>query len=436
MSMTTYLEVAIQTANYLETLEVIEGKGLYWDITSSFNGEWRYYDNISLYAGSSGIIKFLLDLYHVTDDKNYLHKADKAGQHILDRLSISGKLDKAFSKYAVTTGLGGIAFILNELHDETSNKEYFNAVQKILEQMIQDSKSTGAWSGQIGVVADSGSALVLLKLADKYHLEEVDDVLIRFGDYILSQKQIDEKGQVYYVGLDLDYVGGPHGKFNTGFPLGPAGVAFTLLQLWEKTDQERFKEGAQGIPEFYRYYSIDNDKIFLPHYIPDDEYICYVGYCGGPVGTARYFYDAYVKTGDSSYLEAFEKAIEGLSLVNAPYERSAGYWECDNYCCGTAGILQLYIAAYIVTNNEKYLQFAKDTGDILLRRATIKNNQAYWLQAFERKVPENVTVGIGYYDGASGIAAALLQLDSIIKGKLKTVRFVDDPYPAEWEKMS
>lgn len=433
MTNSIYLETALKTANYLQTLEVEEKDGIFWDISNSFNGEWRYYDNISLYAGSSGIIKFLLDLYHYTGKEEYKQKADRAGHHILNRLKESDNLDKAFSKYAITTGLGGIAFILNELYDETGNESYYEAVREILEKIVRDSKKIGAWSGQIGVVADSGTALILINLASKYNIVGADKVLARFGDYLLNQKQIDKEGKVFYVGLDLDYVGGPHGKFNTGFPLGPGGVAFTLLKLWNYTGQENFLEGTKGIKDFYRHYSIDSDKILLPHYLPDDEHICYVGYCGGPVGTARYFYQAFLATEDKSYMDAFEDAVDGLSLVGAPCHRSEGYWQVDNYCCGTAGILQLYLAAFIITGKQKYLDLAKVTGDILVERAYKTDDISYWNQAFERKFPENVTIGLGYYDGAAGIAAALVQLDSVLKGKLKTIRFVDDPFPETWE---
>ena len=169
---------------------------------------------------------------------------------------------------------------------------------------------------------------------------------------------------------------------------------------------------------------------FSPHYLPDDdEHICYVGYCGGPVGVARYFYQAYLTTKNKQYLENFKQSVDGLSLVNAPYERSEGYWQVNNYYCGTAGILQLFIGAYLITQEEKYLRLAEDTGNILVERAKKANGKVFWEQAFERKVPDNITIGIGYYDGEAGIAASLLQLDSLLKENFQAVRFVDDPFP-------
>lgn len=91
--------------------------------------------------------------------------------------------------------------------------------------------------------------------------------------------------------------------------------------------------------------------------------------------------------------------------------------------------MQLFIGAYLITQEEKYLRLAEDTGNILVERAKKANGKVFWEQAFERKVPDNITIGIGYYDGVAGIAASLLQLDSLLKENFQAVRFVDDPFP-------
>lgn len=435
MSDSIYLQTAIQVAHYLEQFEIRDKDGIYWDISNSFQGDWEYYDNISLYAGSSGIIKFLIDLYHATDDKRFLSKAIKAGKHIVNRLLIGDELvGRAFSKFAFTTGLGGVIFVLDELYTETTDTTFSDIVKNLLDEIVSVDNGKGAWSGQIGITADGGTALLLIKLAQKYQIQGAKERLYKFGQYVLSQKRVDKDGQQYYLGMELHYVNGAEGKFNSGFPLGPSGVAFTLLKLWEYTGEKSFFEGTEAIDEFYHYHSIDSEKIFLPRLLPDDNHICYVGYCAGPAGTARYFYEEYLKTKETQYLDDFENAIAGLTLVNAPYERSKGFWEIDNYCCGTSGILQLFIAAYIITGKEKYLTLAKDTGDILIKRAKSNENGIYWEQAFEQKNPNIITVALGYYDGISGIASSLIQLDGLLKGKFSTVRLVDDPFPSRWEK--
>lgn len=434
MSESIYLTTAKQVSNYLKRYEVSKDGGIYWDISKAFQGNWDYYDEISLYAGSSGIIKYFIDLYQATQEKKYLEKIDRAGRYILKRLSQDDQLvGRAFSKFAMTTGLGGVAFILDELYEITGDNAYHDAVENIIREIITTDDGKGAWSGQIGITADGGTALLLLRLTEKYPVNGLQERLEKFGNFVLTQKKVDNDGQFYYLGMEQRFVNGPHDKFNSGFPLGPSGVAYVLLKLWEKTGEKKYLEGVQGIDEFYHYHSVDSEKIFLPRLLPDDNHICYVGYCAGPAGTARYFYEAYLRTGEQHYLDDFENAIAGLTLVNAPYERSEGYWEVDNYCCGTASILQLFIAAYMITGKSKYLTLAKDTGDLLLQRAKRLGEEVYWEQALERINPEKITVSLGYYDGIAGIASSLIQLDSLLKGRLEVIRFVDDPFPSRWE---
>lgn len=429
-----YLPIAIKTANWLDQHIVETERGITWDISQSFKGTWRYYDEASMYAGASGIVKFYLELAQISGNQRYLETAVAAGFELADRaLAPDTHLEKAFSPYAFTTGLSGVAQALdwiNEVHHEAL---FDHAIINILNGIVTHQNQDGSWSGQIGIVADGGTALLLGRLGSKYQIENWQETLIKFGDYILAHKQTDENGQSFYVGLDLKFVGGPIGKFNTGFPLGPSGVAFTLLKLAELTGEERFVAGTKGIREFYEYYN-HGQGLLLPHYHPDTEHICYVGYCGGPVGTARYFYQLAQQTGDADAKKDFESAIQGLDRVQAPAKRSAGYWETDNYCCGTAGILQLFTGAYIVTGRSEYLKKAQQTADILINRAAQDDQFAYWNQAFERKNPQNITAALGFYDGAAGIASYLLQLGEVENGHLFTHRFIDDPYPAMWQQ--
>lgn len=427
--MTKYLDAAIKAAHYINQYQVQSENGIYWDISVSFEGKWRYYDNISMYAGSAGIIKFFLALYQRTQNETYLETAKRAGDYLVYRWREDRPMQKAFSPFAFTTGYSGVGFILDELNQVSAKQEYAETVADIANEIIKESNDKGYWSGQTGIVADGGTVLFLLSLDGRYDIDDLERTIVHFGDYLISTQQSDEYGK-YYIGLDLKYVGGPIGKFNTGFPLGPAGGAFTLLKLYEHTGDQRFLDATQGVKEFYENASLQNDAILLPHYLPDETHMCYAGYCGGPVGVSRYFYEYYKQFNDVRYLDDFKAALRGLDVLGAPEERSAGYWATENYCCGTAGILQLYVGAYLAFGDQSYFDLAKRTADELLKRATIDDTNAKWIQAFERKEPENLTAALGYYDGAAGIATSLLQFDQLLDGEFLYHRVVDDPYPA------
>lgn len=428
-----YLPLAKRVAHRLDQHLKKTPAGLTWDISHSFAGQWRYYDEASLYAGASGIIKFYLLLAQVSGETRYFTTAYQAGQELAARaLAPAAHLEKAFSKYAYTTGLGGVAQALAWLDQAQPTPRFAQAICQILQGIVAEQRPDGAWSGQIGIVADGGTALLLGHLAPRYQIPGWQAALRKFGAYVLRQRQVDAHGQAYYVGLNLNYVGGPAGKFNTGFPLGPAGVAYTLLKLAAWTGEDRFTAGVTGIREFYEYYG-QKEAILLPHYHPDTEGICYVGYCGGPVGVARYFYQLALQQDDRQAARDFAAAIAGLDLVQAPAKRSAGYWQTENYCCGTAGILNLQLGAYLATGQPAYLTQAQATGQLLVNRAVQTTQAVYWHQAFERKVPTNITAALGYYDGAAGIASQLLELGEIEQGHLNTHRLIDDPYPATWK---
>lgn len=426
----SYLTTIQAAEKYLASHRIDTDHGSYWDITNSFHGPWKYYDEISLYAGSSGITKFYLDLAQAFDNPAYLEQAKQAGQYLVWRWNHQRHMKKAFSQYAITTGYSGVAFILDELYQRTHEAQFGETVKEILNQIVQDQQPSGVWSGQIGVVADGGTVLLLLKLGKKYRVQGLDDAVRRFGNYVLDHQREDELGR-YYVGLDLKFVGGPIGKFNTGFPLGPAGVAFVLLKIWQFTDDDKYLKGTDGIDEFYQNNSLSKKEIILPHYFPDEEHIQYVGYCGGPTGTSRYFYEEYKLKHQQRDLQLFKEAVDGVEALGAPEKRSAGYWELDNYCCSTAGILQMYIGAYLATKDPQYFKRAKVAADTIENRVSWDGDQAKWVQAFERIHPNIKTAALGYYDGAAGIADSLLQFYLLKEHpeKLQVNRMLDDPYP-------
>ena len=161
-----------------------------------------------MYAGASGIVKFYLELAKISGDQRYLDTAVAAGHELAARALVNDpQLDKAFSRYAFTTGLSGVAQALDWINQEHHEAVFDHAIIRILNGIVTDQKQDGSWSGQIGIVADGGTALLLGRLGSKYLIDGWQDALIKFGDYVLNHKQVDEHEQSFYVGLDLKFVG-------------------------------------------------------------------------------------------------------------------------------------------------------------------------------------------------------------------------------------
>ena len=127
-----YLPIAIKTANWLDQHIVETERGITWDISQSFKGPWRYYDEASMYAGASGIVKFYLELAKISGDQRYLDTAVAAGHELAARaLAKEPQLDKAFSRYAFTTGLSGVAQALDWINQEHHETVFDQAITKI-----------------------------------------------------------------------------------------------------------------------------------------------------------------------------------------------------------------------------------------------------------------------------------------------------------------
>jgi rhamnogalacturonyl hydrolase YesR len=85
LSKNQYLPIAIKTANWLDQHVVKTDHGITWDISQSFKGPWRYYDEASMYAGASGIVKFYLELAQISGNQRYLDTAVAAGHELAAR---------------------------------------------------------------------------------------------------------------------------------------------------------------------------------------------------------------------------------------------------------------------------------------------------------------------------------------------------------------
>lgn len=90
----------------------------------------------------------------------------------------------------------------------------------------------------------------------------------------------------------------------------------------------------------------------------------------------------------------------------------------------------MFLGLWADTGEEKYLNYAKRVGKQLLSESVYDDSAgACWYHAFDRTDPEHVTAKIGYLDGASGIAAELLQLYQAVTNEFDVLRLPDDPYP-------
>lgn len=437
-----YMEEARKAAVYINTRKVQTPHGLVWSLEDARIYLSNYYDEICMYAGSTGIAHFYVQLYEATGEKNYLEDAREAARYIIWRWDHKRDLAKCFSKYAFTTGYGGVAVFLDELYRLTGEEEYRRVIFEIAEAAMADAipEENGegySWGSYPGVVGDGSAILLLLKLGREFEQPRWREFALRAGRYYLNKGHSYEKGGRYYLGVDPKYFGAGEDYIDPNFPMGTCGIGFLLLRLYEESGDRSFLDAVDGIHDFVKAVALENEEktaALLPHGLPNRPDTYYLSYCHGPVGSARFYHELYKVTKDPEALQWEEKLLNGIIETGAPELHSNGYWYILCLCCGTAGMVNTFLGKWAASGDKRYSDWAERSARVLLtdgQRFLTEDGQVAtkWNQAFAYVAQNQVTANIGMYDGAAGIGWALLQFGLAAKGEFHAARALDDPYP-------
>lgn len=435
-----YLDAARGVMEFINTRKVQGEEGIYWSLQDAAEGREIYYDQITMYAGSSGIICFLLGLYDATKEETYLTQAKEAAKYIIWRWNHDRSLKRNFSQYAFSSGWCGAGFALLRLYEVAKEEIYKETAASIADQTISDAKQDPSgkgyyWSDFPGIVGNAGTILFLLFASRQLQEDRWKQFAIEAGYAYLSKGRDMGNGYLCYQGINPDYFGAGKDYVDPNFPMGTAGIGFTLLRLYEESGEEIFLDAVKGVPEYMGSVAVPMKYgKLLPHGLPDRPNLFYLGYCHGPAGTTRFYYKLQQVTGKDRYGRAICNLVQGLEDTGAPEVRTPGYWNTYNMCCGTAGLLNMYLGLWAAYGQESYLDMARRCGKVILDGAKYDQNAegktlVKWEFALDRVAPDKVTTPIGCFDGAAGIGLALLQLYGAERGAFHAKRFLDDPFP-------
>jgi len=255
---------------------------------------------------------------------------------------------------------------------------------------------------------------------------------IRAGDHIVEQAVPDARGGVRWQGMPAAVLGEAEGSYWPNFQLGTAGTAYALARLGAVTGEKRFIAAAEtGALHLQRIATVKGDAALIHYREPDATDLFYLGYCNGPAGTARLFYQLYLATRDPHYLEWTEMLARGIMASGIPGRLTPGFWNVVCQCCGSAGVVDFFVGLWAATGRAEYRAFAKAVADQMLSRGTDFDGKGYrWYQAYTRVKPTEVAAETGYMVGAAGIAASLLHLELTGRPYRRVVLLPDDPFPA------
>jgi hypothetical protein len=203
------------------------------------------------------------------------------------------------------------------------------------------------------------------------------------------------------------------------FSHGLAGIATALAVAGIEFDRPVWIDAARrGAEQLVTLADTSNDSFRVPHYLGDvddnDEDRFAHGWCHGGTGTSLLFV-ALQRAGvdaiaGAAPLHWHRRCLHGVRISGLPERRYPGFWDNDGRCCGTAGVGDAFLDSWQRTGNNDDLDFAVDLADALVERAIIDGDHAWWQFIEHRAAEPQLPPGVGWMQGAAGIAAYLFRI--------------------------
>jgi lantibiotic modifying enzyme len=392
----------------------------------------------TIYSGNAGIILFFLELAAATGDASYLEDAQRGADQIAatwrDALTAPHWIGLDNVRLTFNMGLAGTAFMLGEAWQATGDVAYRDAALEITHHIATAARPAGGgveWTGATSAGLGDGSIILfLLSAAETFADPSLRALAASGGERILELAE-PALGGSRWSGFPPESLGLPADTSMPNFEFGTAGVAFVLARLFAETGDARFLEAAQaGAAHVRSLATVRDDAALLFYRAPDHTDLYYLGYCHGPVGTARLFYQLYKVSGADDDREWLERFARGITQSGIPEKQTPGLWNVACQCCGTAGIFDFFVSLWAATGKAEHLAFARRVADATLSRASdFDGKGARWYQAWARVHPWDVTAETGYMIGAAGVGSAFLHLALAEQGRYSALLFPDSPFP-------
>jgi lantibiotic modifying enzyme len=195
---------------------------------------------------------------------------------------------------------------------------------------------------------------------------------------------------------------------------GLAGIATTLAIAGAELDRPDLVATAQSGAEHLVTLNIsDQEGFVVPRVYPvnEDSDLDPVTYtwCHGPAGTSLLFaaldYVGVESVAGSAPLSWRRRCLHSERTSGLPERLYPGFWDNDGRCCGTAGVADVLLDSWQATGDQADLDFALRLSDVLVERAVRDGENVYWRFIEHRNEDPLLPPGVGWMQGAAGIAA-------------------------------
>lgn len=411
----TYRDAAVETGTWVRGSAIRTTSGLAWPSDPSDPKSVNH----ALYSGSPGVVLFLLELHHATGRAEYLDDARAGADELIAQLGS----DKQTGLY---TGMAGIGFTLGEVYRATKDSKYRTGMAAVVTTLKERASTTGAgaqWSEVTDIIAgNAGTGLFLLHAGSQLGDAEATGLAARAADRLI-EVGIPEHGGLKWA-MDPKFA-----RLMPNFSHGTAGIAYFLARVYEETKAQKYLAASlAGAKYLQAIAKTDGNICLIQHNQPQGLELYYLGWCHGPVGTARLWRQLAKVTRDKSWDTWVDKSARGVLESGIPEKPTDGFWNNVSQCCGSAGVGQFFLDLHRTRANPTYLAFAKRMTADLLKRGTRDEKGLRWVQAEHRVQPKLLVAQTGYMQGAAGIGMWLLRLDAAENKRRNFVRFPDTPF--------
>ncbi|MFC2157890.1 lanthionine synthetase LanC family protein [Acidobacteriota bacterium] len=413
-----YMEAAREAARWIQSTSMeIESGGRIWPAVPGDKASV----GTTLYSGVPGTVLFFLELYTATKDIVFLQEAQTGADFLLSRLDEE-------KMYGLYVGISGIGYALQETFKTSREQKYHDGFLRCLDLLKENSQQdeNGIHWGPVTdlISGNTGIGLFLIYASDELGESTWLDLAAQVGQQLLFQGLDTETGTQWAMSAEFP-------RHYPNFSHGTAGTAYFLASLYLKTGTESFLEAAVRGAQYLLNVAESGEEgevCLIFHHEPGGEDLYYLGWCHGPVGTARLFFRLYEITQDEIWMNWLEKGANAILESGIPEIQTTGFWNNLGVCCGSAGVADFFLSLYNLTQKERYLSFAKILTEKILSKRTQNKEGVYWIHAEHRSQPELLLAQTGLMQGAAGIGLWLLHLDAHDKGLKRLIVLPDNPF--------
>jgi len=416
-----YLAAAIDAARWIRGTAVKTEQGTAWPATPGSKDPATAGVDTSLYSGTPGVVLFFLELHRATGRAEDLADARAGADYLLSTMNVH-------PQSGLYTGVDGIGFVLGEVYKATGDTKYREGMRKTVEMLHKTAVVKGAgveWTPVQDIISGTaGTGLYLLHAARELKMPQAKELAIRAGKRLIDAGVTEAGGTKWRMSPQME-------RLMPNFSHGTAGIAYFLARLYEETHEKAFLDSAlSGARYLQSVASTEGDMCLIFHHEPEEDgkNLYYLGYCHGPVGTARLWYQLARVTGDKQWMEWVHKSARAIMKSGVPDRQTPGFWNNVGQCCGSAGVAEFFLHLHKLTKSREYLDFSQRMTAQVLKAGTRDEKGLYWVHAEHRVRPQDVFAQTGWMQGAAGIGAWFARLDGFEQKREPAVVFPDLPF--------